>query len=281
MSVDVGTGAAWIKGTSSVRQGIYDFYNDAVANLAVGANGGAAGTYRIDQIIARVYDSTDGGSAQDTGTLEILPGSSSNAFGSATLALNARTGAAALPAHSIRIADIAVVGGAASITNAAIRDRRPWAWGAQHKILRNANAAAANDYVLTTGATVAEIDATNLKPRIECSGNPLRVTLAGRVNNSFAGTSAVRFAVFLDGSAGIDGNPNTEGHFRSNIAQSQEVYVSLSYVFTPSVGSHQISWAATADTGSASLYARSTIPVVMTIEELARQTTANNPAGYA
>lgn len=91
MSVDVAAGSAWVKGTSSARQGIYNVYNDATVNLAlVSAN---PTNPRVDQIILRVYDSSDGGSAQDLGAVEVVTGTAT-----AGATLTNRNGAAVLPA---------------------------------------------------------------------------------------------------------------------------------------------------------------------------------------
>src|SRR5688572_19961982 len=90
MSVDVAAGECFVQGDTVVRQGIYHLVNDAVINATISAN--APGNPRIDQIIARVYDSADAGAGTDTPAIEVLAGTPS---AGATLAN--RTGAAALP----------------------------------------------------------------------------------------------------------------------------------------------------------------------------------------
>jgi hypothetical protein len=145
MSVDVAAGAGWVQGDNTLRQGLYHAYNDATVNLSIGNN--ATGNPRLDQIILRVFDSIDGGGASDQATVSVLAGT---ATGGATL--DNRSGAAALPGGAIRLADVLVANGAASITNAVIRDRRPRAFGQSFRF--QGNAAGNHTTTSTTGATM-------------------------------------------------------------------------------------------------------------------------------
>lgn len=120
LSVDIAAGPAFVQGDTTSRQGLYHVYNDAVVNLAIGTN--TSGSPRIDQVVARVYDSQDGLAGSDQATLEILPGSAQ-----AGATLDNRNGAAVLPLTCMRIADILVPASASGIVNANIRDRRPFA----------------------------------------------------------------------------------------------------------------------------------------------------------
>lgn len=260
MSVDVAAGSAWVKGTFTARQGMYHVYNDAVANLTIAAN--ASGNPRIDQIVARVYDSIDGGNAQDTGTIEVVQGTAT-----AGATLDNRSGAAALPGTSIRLADVLVANGAASITNANIRDRRPWARGAYTLITRNANAGGTDDYTSTTGSYIA-VDATNLAPRIECSGVPLLIALHGSVVQSGATAS---ITVYMDG---VDLNVQQDHQASGSFAHGGTL---LSVPYIPSAGSHkfELRWHR-GGAGTVTLRASASKPAIFTIMEELRQNASND-----
>lgn len=90
------------------------------STVTIAAN--ASGNPRIDQVVLTV-------SAFGTGTVSVVQGT---ATGGATL--DNRSGAAALPAGAIRLADILMPNGFAGpfVQNTHIRDRRGWACGANH-----------------------------------------------------------------------------------------------------------------------------------------------------
>lgn len=99
LNLSVAQGGAFIEGDDDDR-GVYSVYNDAAVTLtATAAN---PTNPRIDQVIARVYDSTYGEGA-DEWVLEMLDGT---ATGGATLTNLA--GATALPDNSIRLAYVLV-----------------------------------------------------------------------------------------------------------------------------------------------------------------------------
>lgn len=263
MSADVGAGSGWVRGDTGTRQGFYHVVNDATVNLAVTA--AHATLPRIDQVILRVFDSTVSGGS-DVPTLSVLAGTAT-----AGATLDNRTGAAALPNDTIRLADVLVPAASTSVVTANIRDRRPWSRGAYNRIARNANAAAGNDYT-TTSASLVEIDATNLKPRIECSGAPLRITLRGRLGASAALVAKV--APFIDG-AGIDGM-TTESPLAATTPATAEIPLNFQWDTIPSAGSHRISVAWSTSAGTLSMLARSTITMQLVVEELVRQNVSND-----
>lgn len=263
MSVDVGAGGAWIAGTDTTRQGYYELVNDAAVNVAVTA--AHATLPRIDQVIARIYDSSVTGSS-DTPTIEVIAGTATSGA-----TLDNRTGAAALPNSCLLLADVLVGAAVSSLSNTVIRDRRPFARGAYYRLVRTANAAAGNDYG-TSSASLIELDATNLKPRIECTGNPIRVTLRGRAAISIAAT--IKYALWMDG-AGTDGW-STEGSFGFQTGGAAELPLYASWDMVPAAGSHRFSPAYTTTAGTLTTYARSTLPLELTIEEFVRANTANN-----
>lgn len=121
LQLSVNGGFGWVSDTGNIVNGsgasplIPVFAN--TATLTIAAN--ASGNPRIDQIIATI---TDFGVA----TLSVLQGT---ATVGATLAN--RSGAAALPSSSIRLADILMPNGFAGpfVATTHIRDRRTWAKG--------------------------------------------------------------------------------------------------------------------------------------------------------
>jgi hypothetical protein len=268
MSVDVSSGRGWVSADASGFAGLAHFTSDATANVAVTTANGT--NPRIDQLLVRWNDSSvPVGSGGDTPTFQCLAGT---ATGGATL--DNRTGAAALPTNSLRLADILVPAASSSVTNANIRDRRPWARGAFNRTVRNSNAAAGNDYTFT-GATLALIDSTNLQPRIECSGVPLKVTVTGRILGNASGAHHAKVGVFVDGT-GHDGMGTAEGAHRIHFAAaSAENPVSLTDVFVPAAGSHLIGLALSTDLSTDFLRAQATVPLTFTVEEVVRNS-ANN-----
>lgn len=129
MSVDVATGDAWVLGTDTTRQGAYLVTNDASLNIATTTTGiawpvGNATNPRIDQIILRIFDTQDGSAANgnksaDGAQLQVLVG-----VPTAGATLSNRSGAAALPSSSIRLADVLMPAGATTVTTANIGDKR-------------------------------------------------------------------------------------------------------------------------------------------------------------
>jgi len=106
MTVLVKSGAAWIPGTENATQGAYGVENDADVTLSIGANG--SGLTRIDSVFYKVQDSQYSGGV-NTSSLVVVAGTPS---GSPV--------PPAAPANSIRVSNITVANGAASITNANI-----------------------------------------------------------------------------------------------------------------------------------------------------------------
>lgn len=262
MSVDVAAGSAWVLGTTSSRQGAYHAYNDAPLNVSIASN--ASGNPRIDQVVLHVYDSIDGAAASDTAAIEVIQGV---ATAGATLAN--RTGASALPANCLLLADVLVANGAASITNSVIRDRRQWARGVNFLVHRTTNASAGSDYT-TTSASFVSIDLGNLGVRLECSGVMMKVRAAGRWQNTVAANRVV-MELFMDGvNAALGGpyvnpgSPNVPEDFYHE------------WTFTPPAGSHVFEprWLVFGGTGT--LLAQSSAPFQFAGEEVLRQSTVNN-----
>lgn len=265
MAVDAAPGAAWVAGTTSARQGAYHAYNDAVATLAIGNN--ASGNPRVDQIILRIYDTTDGAAVQDIAAVEVVPGTGTagaqiTSFGAAGY----RAGAGALPASSVVLADVLVANAAGSITNANIVDRRPWARGVFKRSVRTAG------NVTTASGTQALVDATNLAPRIECSGAPLRMTFHGTAQNNTAG-SLVGLGWLVDGVA-PDGHTGAQYLMDIRVANQGYGFTAV-YEFVPTAGSHVIGPAWSVSAGTGTIIATAAAPAIFTVEEIVRQNTDN------
>lgn len=158
MTVDVGAGFALVPANSGSNDGLYHVQNDAVVNVPITA--AHATLPRIDQLVLTVNDSVHGGASSDVPLLTTVDGVATSGA-----TIDNRTGAAALPSNTLRLADIFVGAAVTSITTTNIRDRRPWARGARW-VIRNPTA---TNYALTS-TSFADIDATNLAARIELGG---------------------------------------------------------------------------------------------------------------
>jgi hypothetical protein len=260
-TIDAATGAAaYVQGDAATGQGLYSITgHTAVINEAMGA--AHATLPRVDRVILEVQDHTHDASGANLVRTRVVAGTAT-----AGATLNNLTGAAAVPASALLLADVLVGAAAASITNAVIRDRRKWARGAFLQITRTS----ANYTV--AGASDVEIDTTNLKPRLECSGNPVIVTLSGTVQHNVA-TGSGTLKMFLDGvlSAGSE-------RVQSYYVPGTPELVGLTWVIVPAAGSHLFSpaWNNTAGSGLVTFFANAGQALSLTIEEVVRQNTANN-----
>lgn len=266
MNVTVAAGAAWVRGTNITRQGLYDIYNDASVSLNIAAN--PSGNPRLDQIIARIYDSSDGGNNQDIAAVEVLQGTAN-----AGATLNTRTGAAALPANAILLADILVANGAASITNSVIRDRRPWARGFFQQVIGVTSSPTPAGGTATPGAFITDMSIVG-----EFTGVPVVLSFEAQLSHSVANTGLFVLPL-LDGAA-LPGFAATDDTLVAGLSPSSVLGTTMAgtLTFTPAAGRHTVTlntWATTAGTITAILKRRA-----MTVEEMIRQNVGNNPAGY-
>lgn len=265
MSVDVGTGGGWVAITTGTRNGLAHCFNDATANVTITA--AHATLPRLDQIYLRYNDSSIPTGSGDVPTLAVATGTATSGA-----TLDNRTGAASLPADSLRLADVIVAAADTSITTSEIRDRRPWARGAYNRII-----VTGTDYT-TTSTTVALADSNNLQPRIECSGNPLRFKLEGQYGHSVNGATGF-LGFWLDGAAvdsftpgagfnlGVLTSPSTGATNRLSIEQE----------IMPSAGSHLLGvvFANGPTAGTFTLYRQSGRPLIFTVEEIVRPNASN------
>lgn len=258
MSVDVAAGRAWVSVSTTAPAGLAHVSSDTTANVTVTASN--ATNPRVDQIILRWNDTSIPTGSGNVPTLEVLTGTATSGA-----TLDNRTGAAALPNDCLRLADILVPATSTSVTTANIRDRRPWCRGVYSRIVRTAG-----NYSLT--ATVAtEIDTTNLRRRVECSGVPLRLTLSGMGSVDVA-NQVIIVGFFLDG-AGVD---STGALYQFTGASTGIGFgFNLHYVTVPTAGSHLVSPTAWVTTGTKTLLATAGNPLTFTVEELVRLNSDN------
>lgn len=265
MNLLVAAGAAWVRGTTSTRQGLYNTYNDANVQVNIGAN--SSGNPRLDQVILRIYDSTDTpGSNQDIAAIEVLPGGTA----SPGVTLNNRLNAAVLPANSLLLADVLVASGAVSIANAVIRDRRVWARGFYQQAM-GVTSAPTSSSVASPGTLITDMSLTG-----EFTNVPVQLSFEVGINHSVAGTS-VSVAPLLDGAV-LTGFSAIDDTVVQTVAAAGSSTASGAFVFTPPAGRHTITlntWAGAAGTITAVGKRRSLIA-----EEMVRQVAGNNPAGY-
>jgi hypothetical protein len=265
-SVDVAAGITFIQGDSVADQGLYRARNDATKNSETFETGGiganASGNPRIDSIVYHLYDQTHDNSGLRKARLEVAPGTPT-----AGATLDNRNGAPGgpggpgLPLSAVRLADVLVPAGATSILAGNVRDRRPWARGGFTPKTTT------TQYTIAT--TMAELDTVNFKPRIECSGAPLRIHLQASLEATVGGDLAT-FALFEDGAekAGYRFRQHTP-------ANNYDSIVSAWWEFTPAPGSHLYSPAAVCPATGTLRGAADNCRTFFTVEEIARQSADN------
>lgn len=223
MFVDTALGGIWVRGDDTARQGYYHGYNDAVVTTAVPAN--VSGNPRFDQLICRNYDAAIAG-VVDGMFFEVLTGTPS-----APVTIDNRTGAVALPNGAVRLAEWVTPNGAAAITDAMIRDRRPRARGVDLNIHRVAGDLA----FATAGAGFANVDVATMQHRVELSGGPVDIDLnAMTLNTGTGGLLQLRLSIdavaVQEARQSVGGNPSY-------------AMMPLTYRGTPAAGTHLLTLA--------------------------------------
>lgn len=254
MSVDVAAGGAWIYGDDTARQGAYHLVNDATVNVAVSA--AHATLPRVDQVVARIYDSTVVGGS-DVPAIEVIAGTpTASAQCTDPTAANYRLGAAALPNGAVRLADVQVDAAAASIVNAKIYDRRPWARGAN---FTGADASGA-DYTNATTSYTQVNAATRM--RFESAGVPTDLSWTSRI----VGAAGILILAYRLNGAAV---------YSPVIANSDENR-RLLFTTSPSAGAQVFDlWAALAGaSGTATIY-RTSSQLVANVREAVLQNQQN------
>jgi hypothetical protein len=112
LTVSVGSGVAYVAGTTDNRQGCYVCVNESPINVTLDAAHGSFN--RIDSIVLRVYDSEYAG-ASNMWAIEKVTGTASSSPVAPTV-----------PASSTLIANITVVAGDTTLASGDIADLRPY-----------------------------------------------------------------------------------------------------------------------------------------------------------
>jgi hypothetical protein len=233
MSVDIATGDFWIRTDTDTPDGLIHGYSDAISNQTVTAS--HATLPRVDSVYVQYNDSSLGaGVGGDTPTFRVLAGTATTGAQITNFAgASYRAGAAAAPNDALLVADILVPAASTSVTNPNIVDRRPWARGASRVVFRTSG-----DTAAYSATSWGDIDATNLKPRIECSGVPLLISLKGMGVSATAGTHA--FAYAIDGD--LTGTTVSPRNRLLTTVVTTNYLIELSWIVAaPAAGSHLIS----------------------------------------
>jgi hypothetical protein len=264
LTVDSAAGRAAIGASAGgvIFPGLYYAVDDAAENSATfertgggtGIPANASTNPRLDAVVLHQYDHSLDSSGRRVWVREYVPGTP---VGGAALGGTLPS----LPTSSLLIAEVLVpANNPATIPSANVRDRRPWAKGAYRRIMRSAG-----NYT-TSSTSLAYIDSTNLAPRLELSGAPCRVSLRG-----VSSASASHWFYLLANGNYIDGA--SDGYPRRNT--SSEI-TTISWEFVPTPGSQTIAPAWNINTGTATLLALTTSPLVLVVEEIARPNADNS-----
>lgn len=224
------------------------------AGSTVTIGGNATGNPRIDQVVLTL-------SALGTASVSVVPGTAT-----VGATLTNRTGAAALPAKSIRLADILMPTGFAGPFIAAthIRDRRPWARGA-YSITNDT----AGDISLTIGA----VSGLSTAIRAEFTGNPVTVTLNFAITSATLADASAKFNMNYDGALVWAIDQNLTQHYNGYTS-----FYTIDYTLVPAAGSHSFQFAITEVTNDIIIKRSGNLPVQTVIREDIRQNSDNSGA---
>lgn len=260
MNISLAAGFALVSANNAGNLGLYHVQNDAALTVTVPP--AHASLPRLDQVYILVDDSTDGGASDDTPQPLVAQGTATSGA-----TLDNRSGAAALPSNALRIADVLTPAAASVLSAAAVRDRRGWARGAEWSYTKTSG-----DFFIVPAATT-DIDSTNMKPRIECSGAPLEIALYMELVNTSGLADQVWPTVEVDGVAvagarswlTVNANP---GSFDT---------LNLRVPYTPTSGSHVFAFRVTQGAGNRVQFKATTAtPLFAQITAKPKQNASNN-----
>jgi hypothetical protein len=260
LSVDIAASTgdgALVLGEAITGQGLYLVPpHSAVINETITA--AHATLPRVDRVVLEIKDQQHDASGSNLAQTRVIAGTAT-----VGATLDNLTGAAAVPSSALLLADVLVPATDTTISNSQIRDRRAWAQGAYKRTVLTSGA------ITTTSAAFTAIDATNLNHRIECTGNPVRVSIRGAFSHSVAG-SGISVGVAVDGAA-----PATRYQLVA-IASATTYSHTATFTLLPSAGSHLLAahWLTAAAT--ATVNASASFGLEFEVEEITSQNTANN-----
>lgn len=272
MNLSVQFGDALVKAAhpTIATKGLYHVSNDAAMAVTVPASDPS--NNRVDQLVLVVKDpSYDPTLVTSVPTLEIVQGTPTPGA-----TLNSRAGAAAtLPPNSLRLADIWVPSGVATLAATNIRDRRTWSRGCFKQIV---STAAENSNTSATPGFMSTYQA-----RCEISGdNPVEFSLTswGYTNSASLNTmlrAGMAYMSSLDGTTVnyVGGTQLNEGGQLMLMNGFRQAF-SWSYIVAPPpanmIGSIMVApWLALYDSASGStafMGGTTGWPLQMTVREL-------------
>lgn len=245
LTVDSTTQVTVVAGTSYVRNAAGILVRTTpISTILLGIPAASASNFRLDQAVE-----------DSAGIVTRLAGTQGT-----TVTINNRTGAAAIPSGSQLLHDLLVTSGGVLVAN--VRDRRPNARGAWRRKLM-----ATGGNLTTASTTQVAIDATNLAVRMECMGNPIRLTMHGLL--SAPATGSIGFALLVDGA--VTDGIGTTGLLAAGVPINQQSNPPTFTIPAPSIGSHllQPSWLNSAG-ASNTIIVSTAIPFTMVLEEIVR-----------
>lgn len=227
LRVDVAAGTALVKGDSGspgtgLTHGLYPQINDAAIPNAVTLPAADGTLPRIDQIVLQINDSTDLGSAGNVPALTYAAG-----IPTTGATLNNRSGAAALPANALLLADILIPAGATAVTADNVRDRRAHARG----FLGRARG--------TTSSPISNARSPAAIPDMSIAGNfsgaPIIVEFTGQLTHDTAGGDILIEPSIDGGGAALHNVVGVDV-----TAAGQHVAINAHALIVPAAGYHTI-----------------------------------------
>lgn len=278
LKVDIAAGAALVQAATGFRNELYLQINDAAVANAVTLDAAHATLPRVDAIILQLNDSDDLGDASDTPLFDKVTGvPTSGATNDNGLGASGPGGTGpALPNDCLLLGWVLVPAAATSLAAGNIRDRRRWARGAHRRIRRTSNAGGTDNYSFSNTAAFADIDATNLKARLECAGSTVEIVVSGVMLHSMGGDQPVNLRAAQDWATGGAGFDNEAVGRAFRLGTVNDTAFEARWAGQPAVGSHVFTLQGKVNNPSGQLYARADLPLYFTIRELVLQDASND-----
>jgi hypothetical protein len=186
---------------------------------------------------------------------------------SGTSAAKALEAIAETKAEKLRLWDIVIEKTAGGYTISLERDRRKWAKGAHNSIKRTSG---------NIKSPAGVLDGTNLSARIECSGLPVRLTLIAQTQAEAGKTPNVKFGFLMDGASVDSTKESGISAINPTETTTHPSGTTVTYEFTPSVGSHLFQ--PTGEATGGEVLSTANNPLIFIVEEISRQNANNGTA---